>query len=209
MGLGMHVVRQEYFLQKRSVLQQASSGIFPAAHKESLQLEKEIKGGQARTAGAKPEPEPAGRGVRVRVMIEGGHPFHPKPTEEVIKLMCLEGKRPPYKKLKNYPSELKELLDECWSADPSVRPNFTEIISRLDRVVTQGSKQGWWKDTFKLPWFPGIMGITRAESPTLKIEKDRTLNIDVIALVGREEVAYVSADTLWTKIVRWSYDNVF
>ncbi|KAL9240717.1 hypothetical protein vseg_014903 [Gypsophila vaccaria] len=85
-------------------------------------------------------------------MIEGVHPFHPKSAEEAIRVMCLEGKRPPYKKLKNYPSELKDLLDECWNADPSVRPNFAEIILRLDRVVTQGCKQGWWKDTFKLPW---------------------------------------------------------
>lgn len=41
-------------------------------------------------------------------MIEGIPPFHPKPAEEAIKLMCLEGKRPPFKKLKSYPSELKE-----------------------------------------------------------------------------------------------------
>ncbi|KAH9606941.1 hypothetical protein KSS87_009336 [Heliosperma pusillum] len=67
MGLGMHVVRQEYFLQKRSVMQQASSGNIPAAHKESLQLEKEIKGGQARTAGALPKPKArAGRAVAWR-----------------------------------------------------------------------------------------------------------------------------------------------
>ncbi|KAH9606133.1 hypothetical protein KSS87_007275 [Heliosperma pusillum] len=41
-------------------------------------------------------------------MIEGVQPFHPKPAEEATKLMCLEGKRPPFKKLKNYPSDLKE-----------------------------------------------------------------------------------------------------
>ncbi|KAL2920765.1 Integrin-linked protein kinase 1 [Bienertia sinuspersici] len=90
--------------------------------------------------------------VIVYEMIEGVHPFHPKPAEEAIKLMCLEGKRPPFKKLKNYPSELKELIEACWSSDPSVRPCFTEIILRLDSVVAHGCKQGWWKDTFKLPW---------------------------------------------------------
>ncbi|KAH9621726.1 hypothetical protein KSS87_000588 [Heliosperma pusillum] len=77
MGLGMHDVGQEYFLQKRSVLQQASSGIFPAAHKQTeilFQLEKEIKGGQARTAGALPKPKaraepavPCARACVVRV----------------------------------------------------------------------------------------------------------------------------------------------
>lgn len=85
-------------------------------------------------------------------MIEGIHPFHPKPAEEAIKLMCLEGKRPPAKKLKNYPSDLKELIEECWSEDPAARPSFAEIILRLDRIVAHGTKQGWWKDTFKLPW---------------------------------------------------------
>ncbi|XP_057546820.1 integrin-linked protein kinase 1-like isoform X2 [Amaranthus tricolor] len=85
-------------------------------------------------------------------MIEGVHPFHPKPAEEAIQHMCLEGKRPPFKKLKSYPSELKELIELCWSGDPSLRPSFAEIILRLDGVVAHGSKQGWWKDTFKLPW---------------------------------------------------------
>jgi len=85
-------------------------------------------------------------------MIEGVLPFHPKPAEEAIQHMCLEGKRPPFKKLKNYPTELKELIELCWSGIPTVRPSFAEIILRLDSVVANGCKQGWWKDTFKLPW---------------------------------------------------------
>ncbi|XP_021752132.1 dual specificity protein kinase shkC-like [Chenopodium quinoa] len=85
-------------------------------------------------------------------MIEGVHPFHPKPAEEAIQHMCLEGKRPPFKKLKNYPTELKELIELCWSGVPTVRPSFAEIILRLDSVVANGCKQGWWKDAFKLPW---------------------------------------------------------
>lgn len=85
-------------------------------------------------------------------MIEGVQPFHPKPAEEAMKHMCIEGKRPPPKKLKGYPADLRELIEACWSTDSAARPTFSEIIVRLDRVVASGSKQGWWKDTFKLPW---------------------------------------------------------
>lgn len=42
-------------------------------------------------------------------MIEGVQPFHPKPPEEVVNLMCCEGKRPPLKiKARSYPPDLKE-----------------------------------------------------------------------------------------------------
>lgn len=45
------------------------------------------------------------------------------------------------------------LIEECWDPEPVVRPTFSEIIVRLDRIVANCSKQGWWKDTFKLPWY--------------------------------------------------------
>ena len=44
------------------------------------------------------------------------------------------------------------LIEECWHPDISVRPTFIEIICRLDIIVLNCSKQGWWKDTFKFPW---------------------------------------------------------
>ncbi|GAV67137.1 Pkinase_Tyr domain-containing protein/Ank_2 domain-containing protein [Cephalotus follicularis] len=92
-------------------------------------------------------------GLILYEMIEGVQPFHPKPPEEAVKLMCLEGKRPPLKvKARSCPPELKELIEECWDAEAVVRPTFSEIIVRLDRIVANCSKQGWWKDTFKLPW---------------------------------------------------------
>lgn len=86
-------------------------------------------------------------------MMEGTPPFHMKSPEDAAKLSCLEGSRPPFKvKSKNYPPDLKELIEECWSSEPSERPRFPEIIGRLDKIVAHCSKQGWWKDTFKLPW---------------------------------------------------------
>ncbi|CAH2059881.1 unnamed protein product [Thlaspi arvense] len=86
-------------------------------------------------------------------MIEGVQPFHPKPPEEAAKLMCLEGRRPSFKaKSKSCPQELRELIEECWDTETFVRPTFSEIIVRLDKIFTHCSKQGWWKDTFKFPW---------------------------------------------------------
>ncbi|KAE8702918.1 Detected protein of confused Function [Hibiscus syriacus] len=95
-------------------------------------------------------------GVMLYEMTEGV-PFHPKPTEEAVKLMCFEQKRPPLKtKLKSYPPELRELIAECWDPEPLVRPTFSEIIVRLDKIVTSSAKQGWWKETFKLPWYASV-----------------------------------------------------
>ncbi|KAH1250926.1 Integrin-linked protein kinase 1 [Glycine max] len=92
-------------------------------------------------------------GLIIYEMIEGTHPFHPKSSEEAVRLMCLEGKRPAFKiKTKHYPPELKELIEECWDPTPVVRPTFSQVIARLDKIVANCSKQGWWKDTFKLPW---------------------------------------------------------
>nr|GEX33483.1 serine/threonine-protein kinase HT1-like isoform X1 [Tanacetum cinerariifolium] len=92
-------------------------------------------------------------GIILYEMMEGVQPFHPKPPEEAVKLMCVDVQRPTFKtKSKYYPPDLKELIEECWYPDLSIRPKFSEIIIRLDKIVGYSSKQGWFKDTFKLPW---------------------------------------------------------
>ncbi|KAK4789789.1 hypothetical protein SAY86_017093 [Trapa natans] len=92
-------------------------------------------------------------GLILYEMFEGVQPFHPKSPEEAARMICLEGKRPPLKvKSKGCPPDLKELIEECWDEEPVARPTFSEIIVRLDKIVANCSKQGWWKDTFKLPW---------------------------------------------------------
>ncbi|XP_059655524.1 integrin-linked protein kinase 1-like [Cornus florida] len=86
-------------------------------------------------------------------MMEGIQPFHPKSPEDAVNLMCLQGKRPTFKiKSKHYPPDLKELIEECWAPKSFERPTFSEIITRLDRIVAHCAKNGWWKDTFRLPW---------------------------------------------------------
>ncbi|CAD6243652.1 unnamed protein product [Miscanthus lutarioriparius] len=92
-------------------------------------------------------------GLILYEMIEGT-PFHPKPQEEAAKMICLEGSRPTFKnKPKYYPSDVKELIQECWDPTPSVRPTFAEIIVRLNKIQASCTKQGRWRDTFKLPWY--------------------------------------------------------
>jgi len=92
-------------------------------------------------------------GLILYEMIEGNHAFHPKSQEEAAKMICLEGLRPPFKnKPKNYPSDVKELIQECWDPVPSVRPTFAEIIVRLNKIHASCAKQARWRDTFKLPW---------------------------------------------------------
>ncbi|XVE84390.1 hypothetical protein DITRI_Ditri17bG0008700 [Diplodiscus trichospermus] len=92
-------------------------------------------------------------GVMLYEMIEGVAPFHPRPAEEAVNLMCIEEMRPQFKtKSRSYPPDLRELIEECWDKEPVVRPTFSEIIVRLDKIVANCSKHGWWKDTFKLPW---------------------------------------------------------
>ncbi|KAE8696289.1 Integrin-linked protein kinase family isoform 2 [Hibiscus syriacus] len=96
-------------------------------------------------------------GVILYEMIEGVVPFHPKPAEEILRLMCLDNRRPSFKsKSKSYPPDLKELIEECWAKEPVVRPTFSEIIVRLDKIVANCSKHGRWKDAFKLPWYASV-----------------------------------------------------
>ncbi|XXG44855.1 hypothetical protein AAC387_Pa02g0095 [Persea americana] len=92
-------------------------------------------------------------GLILYEMTEGAQPLQPNSPEDAAKMICLEGARPSFKlKSKYYPPDLKELIVECWDPEPLVRPTFSEIIVRLDRIFATCNKQGWWKDTFKLPW---------------------------------------------------------
>ncbi|MED6130998.1 Integrin-linked protein kinase 1 [Stylosanthes scabra] len=92
-------------------------------------------------------------GLILYEMIEGVQPFHHHSADEALRMMCLEGNRPPFKvKAKHYPPDLRELIEECWDREPVVRPTFSQVIVRLDKIVSNCSKHGWWKDTFRLPW---------------------------------------------------------
>ncbi|CAA6667752.1 unnamed protein product [Spirodela intermedia] len=92
-------------------------------------------------------------GFILHEMIEGAPAFHPKSPEDASKMIRSDGLRPSFKpKSKSCPPDLKELIEECWDPQPLMRPTFSEIITRLDKVHAACTKQGRWKDNFKLPW---------------------------------------------------------
>ncbi|KAK4727140.1 hypothetical protein R3W88_032057 [Solanum pinnatisectum] len=91
-------------------------------------------------------------GILLYEMLEGTPPFNTKSPEEATRLMCLEGQRPAFKLKSKYPPELRELIEECWDPEAFVRPTFSEVIVRMNKIFANSSKQGWLKDTFKLPW---------------------------------------------------------
>lgn len=77
-------------------------------------------------------------------MIEGSLPFSGKKGKEVPKSYA-EKKRPPFKThAKCYAHGLKELIEDCWSENPSHRPTFKQIIPRLELIYNSfGSKRRW------------------------------------------------------------------
>ncbi|MCD7464106.1 Integrin-linked protein kinase 1 [Datura stramonium] len=91
-------------------------------------------------------------GLVLYEMMEGTPPFSTKSPQEAARLMCLEGQRPAFKSKSKYPPELRELIEECWDPEAFVRPTFSEVIVRMNKIFANCSKQGWLKDTFKLPW---------------------------------------------------------
>lgn len=79
-------------------------------------------------------------------MVEGCPPFPAKQESEVPKLY-VANKRPPFRApAKRYAHGLKELIEQCWSQDPFKRPNFKDIILRLDQITNQlANNRRRWK----------------------------------------------------------------
>ncbi|CAA7396615.1 unnamed protein product [Spirodela intermedia] len=89
-------------------------------------------------------------GLIMYEMIEGAPAFHPEAAADLI---CVQGRRPPFtSKSKNRPSDLKELIRECWNPEPLMRPTFSEMIVRLDKIYAACAKVGRWKNNFMLLW---------------------------------------------------------
>ncbi|KAL4331185.1 hypothetical protein AHAS_Ahas03G0345300 [Arachis hypogaea] len=81
-------------------------------------------------------------GLILYEMIEGVQPFHHHSADEALRMMCLEGNRPPFKvKAKHYPPDLKELIEECWDREPVVRPTFSQEINNRGGSTTEHKRR--------------------------------------------------------------------
>ncbi|KAJ9153250.1 hypothetical protein P3X46_026711 [Hevea brasiliensis] len=77
-------------------------------------------------------------------MIEGCPPFSAKQEREVPKSYAAK-ERPPFRApTKRYSHGLKELIQECWNENPSKRPTFRQIITKLESIYNSiGHKKRW------------------------------------------------------------------
>ncbi|GAB2275126.1 hypothetical protein Dimus_009888 [Dionaea muscipula] len=78
-------------------------------------------------------------------MIEGCPPFSLMPEQNVPEAYCAN-ERPPFNApSKNYAHGLKELIKQCWSERPSLRPSFCEVIDRLEYINNNLDQKRKWK----------------------------------------------------------------
>jgi serine/threonine protein kinase len=68
------------------------------------------------------------------------------------KAIVLDNERPPIPD--SIHPALRKLMEDCWDKDPSVRPNFTDILTRLDSVLidclipADADANAFWKNNF-------------------------------------------------------------
>ncbi|KAG5544866.1 hypothetical protein RHGRI_017357 [Rhododendron griersonianum] len=78
-------------------------------------------------------------------MIEGSPPFSTKQEIEVPKAY-VQNERPPFRaSAKLYAHGLRELIEECWSQKPFMRPTFAQIIVKLEDIGSQLVYKRQWK----------------------------------------------------------------
>ncbi|CAL0301285.1 unnamed protein product [Lupinus luteus] len=99
-------------------------------------------------------------------MIEGCQPFSAKKDEEVPKIYAAK-ERPPFRApSKHYAHGLKELIEECWNENPSKRPTFRQIITRLESINNVVSHKRRWK-VRSLKCFPNLEALLKRHHSSL------------------------------------------
>ncbi|KAL6538694.1 hypothetical protein OROGR_012682 [Orobanche gracilis] len=89
-------------------------------------------------------------------MIEGCPPFHSKQDQDVPKSYAAN-ERPPFRApMKFYAHGLKQLIEECWSVNPTDRPTFKKIIPRLEAIYNRFGHRRRWKVMKPLKCFQNI-----------------------------------------------------
>ncbi len=71
----------------------------------------------------------------VLLEISTGTPCYKSMPRDAVKRAVLEGQRPELPS--TLPTEVRDLIEQCWAEDPAVRPAFKEIVSALESVVHQ------------------------------------------------------------------------
>jgi len=62
-------------------------------------------------------------------MSEKSRPFHKMQVKELRERVIMRGERPRF--ANNTPSDLQELINQCWDPDPNYRPSFDEIYETM------------------------------------------------------------------------------
>ncbi|KAJ0987443.1 hypothetical protein J5N97_005799 [Dioscorea zingiberensis] len=75
-------------------------------------------------------------------MLEGDPPLSNYEPYEAAKYIS-DGHRPTFR-AKGYLPELKELTEQCWSADMSQRPSFIDILKKLEKIKETVSPDHHW-----------------------------------------------------------------
>lgn len=75
-------------------------------------------------------------------MLEGDPPMSNYEAYEAAKCVA-EGHRPTFRS-KGFTPELRELTEQCWSADKNQRPSFLEILKRLEKIKENLPAEHHW-----------------------------------------------------------------
>jgi len=73
-------------------------------------------------------------GIILWEMNAGKKPFHGLNREQFYEIVIYGGDRPPLNK--KWPPALCSLIADCWDADLEVRPDFSDVIPRLDALLS-------------------------------------------------------------------------
>ena len=79
-------------------------------------------------------------GVILWELNAGKKPFVGLSREAFYERVVHGGERPPLNK--KWPSELCKLISDCWNVDIDSRPTFSEVIERIDHLLSR-EKEGW------------------------------------------------------------------
>lgn len=106
-------------------------------------------------------------------MIEGCPPFSDK-QEIVVPKLYVANERPPFRAPpKLYAHKLRELIEDCWKDNPSERPTFREIISKLDDINSHLIRGKRWKAK-ALKCFQNLEAILKLDHSNAKSRSSRS-----------------------------------